>query len=204
MIHTYYKPTETFQYTHYISSHPLGVKRGFTKGEALRLLRTNSSETTFEESISNFKSRFITRGYPNKMIQTTLSEVSFAERQSALQQKKIGNKSCLLLQHTTHRWVTLKTVSESYRPVISIIITVVIGKVKYSFKSYNFLLREWNFASKIVRGGGGGVPSFLILFLFLSLPPYLLISLFLHLLISFFLSFLFIRSFFLSFLLLFF
>ena len=87
-IRTHYKPTETFQYTHFTSSHPLGVKRGFIKGEALRLLRTNSSKTTFEESISKFKSRLITRGYPNRMIQTTLSEVNFADGQSALQQKK--------------------------------------------------------------------------------------------------------------------
>ena len=58
-----------FQYTHFTSSHPVGVKRGFIKGEALRLLRTNSSETTFDESISNFKSRLITRGYPHEMIQ---------------------------------------------------------------------------------------------------------------------------------------
>jgi len=31
------------------------VKRGFIKGEALRLLRTNSSKTLFEESVTNFK-----------------------------------------------------------------------------------------------------------------------------------------------------
>lgn len=60
---THYKPTESFQYTHFTSSHPVGVKRGFIKGEALRLPRTNSSETTFDESISNFKSRLITRRY---------------------------------------------------------------------------------------------------------------------------------------------
>ena len=36
--------TETFQYTHYTSCHPPGVKRGFIKGEAIRLLGTNSSE----------------------------------------------------------------------------------------------------------------------------------------------------------------
>ena len=44
---THFKPTETFQYTHYTSCHPLGVKRGFVKGEALRLLRTNSSKELF-------------------------------------------------------------------------------------------------------------------------------------------------------------
>ena len=30
-IKTHYKPTETFQYTHYTSCHPPGVKRGFVK-----------------------------------------------------------------------------------------------------------------------------------------------------------------------------
>ena len=33
-IKTHYKSTETFQYTHYTSCHPPGVKRGFIKGEA--------------------------------------------------------------------------------------------------------------------------------------------------------------------------
>ena len=37
-IKTHFKPTETFQYTHFSSSHRSGVKKGFVKGEALRLL----------------------------------------------------------------------------------------------------------------------------------------------------------------------
>ena len=32
------KITEIFQYTHFTSYHPPGVKRGFIKGEAVRLL----------------------------------------------------------------------------------------------------------------------------------------------------------------------
>ena len=40
-VQTHFKPTETFQYTHFSSCHPLGVKKG-VKGEALRLLRSNS------------------------------------------------------------------------------------------------------------------------------------------------------------------
>ena len=47
-IKTQYKPTETFQYTHFNSCHPPGVKNGFIKGEAMRLLRTNSSKTPCE------------------------------------------------------------------------------------------------------------------------------------------------------------
>jgi len=37
-IRTHYRPTETFQYIHFTSSHPPDVKKGFIKGEALRLL----------------------------------------------------------------------------------------------------------------------------------------------------------------------
>ena len=101
-IRTHYKPTETFQFTHFTSSHPPGMKRGFIKGEALRLLRTNSSKAAFEDSISNFKSRLISHGYLEKMIQKTLSEVNFNNRQSALQQKTKSNKQILPFLTTYH------------------------------------------------------------------------------------------------------
>ena len=92
---THYKPTETFQYTHFTSCHPLGVKRGFIKGEALRLLTTNSSETMFEDNLSKFKSRLIKRGYPKKLMRRTLSDVNFATRQWALLQKNKTRKRVL-------------------------------------------------------------------------------------------------------------
>ena len=47
---THFKQTESFLHTHFTSSHPLNVKKEFVKGEALRILRKNSSETTFEEN----------------------------------------------------------------------------------------------------------------------------------------------------------
>ena len=34
-VRTHFKPTETFQYTHFASCHPQGLKKGFIKGEAL-------------------------------------------------------------------------------------------------------------------------------------------------------------------------
>ena len=49
------------------------IKKGFIKGEALRLLRTNSSKIIFEEKITNFKSHLLQRGYPEDLINTTLS-----------------------------------------------------------------------------------------------------------------------------------
>ena len=45
---THFKPTETFQYTHFSSCHPLSVKMGLIKGETLRLLITSSAKENFE------------------------------------------------------------------------------------------------------------------------------------------------------------
>ena len=50
----------------------------------MRILRTNSSKTTFEENISNFKKRLIDRGYPQTMVENLLSDIKFTERESAL------------------------------------------------------------------------------------------------------------------------
>ena len=56
-IRTHVKSTETFQYTYFTSCHTSGVGKGFIKGEAIRLLRTNSPEHTFKDNIENFRLR---------------------------------------------------------------------------------------------------------------------------------------------------
>ena len=71
------------------------LKKGFIKGEALRLLRTNSSKIIFEEKITNFKAHLLQRGYPEDLINTTLSEVNFKDRKLALQQKPKTNQRIL-------------------------------------------------------------------------------------------------------------
>ena len=86
-IRTHFKPTETFQYTHFSSCNPHGVRKGLIKGEALRLLRTNSSAKSFYENIYNFKKPLRARGYPHNLIQKITSEVKFTEQKSALQKK---------------------------------------------------------------------------------------------------------------------
>ena len=94
-VRTHYKPTETFQYTNYNSCHPAGVKKGFVKGEALRLLRTNSSKVMFEENIKNFRTRLTPRGYPNNLVDKIISGVKFAERKNALTQTQKAHKRIL-------------------------------------------------------------------------------------------------------------
>ena len=95
-IRTHFKPTETFQHRHFSSCRLPGVKKGFVKGEALRLLRTNSSKKLFEELIQNFKSRLRERGYSKNLVQRTLSEAQFKNRELALLQKPQESKRILL------------------------------------------------------------------------------------------------------------
>ena len=94
-VRTHCKPTETFQYTNYNSCHPAGVKKGFVKGEALRLLRTNSTKVVFEENIKNFKTRLASRGCPSNLVDKILPEVNFTERKNALTQEPKAHKKIL-------------------------------------------------------------------------------------------------------------
>ena len=97
-VRTQFKPTETFQsfqYTHIHSCHPPGVRKGFVNGEALRLLRTNSSKGNFEENISLFRQSLCLRGYPDNLVNMTLSEVNYTERMSAMQNKQKTHKRIL-------------------------------------------------------------------------------------------------------------
>ena len=94
-VRTHFKPTETFQYTHFDSCHPPGVRKGFIKGEALRLLRTNSSKAKFDEHIALFKQRLRHSGYPDNLLNMILPEVNFSQRMSALQNKQKTRKRIL-------------------------------------------------------------------------------------------------------------
>ena len=65
---THFKPPETFQYTHFSSCHPFNAKKGFIKGEALRLLRTNSVKENFYKHKRDFEQRLCNRGYPTTLV----------------------------------------------------------------------------------------------------------------------------------------
>ena len=101
-IRTHFKPTETFQYTHFSSCNPHGVRKGLIKGEALRLLRTNSSAKSFYENIYNFKKPLRARGYPHNLIEKITSEVKFTERKLALQKNNEVWKKILPFITTYH------------------------------------------------------------------------------------------------------
>ena len=97
---THFKPTERFQYTFFTTCHPPAATKGFVKGKALRLLRTNSSIKTFEENITIFEKYLMERGYPQNFINNALSEVNFQERTQALLQRNKTKKMNLALHNT--------------------------------------------------------------------------------------------------------
>ena len=115
-VRTHFKPTETLQYTNFYSCHPPGVTKGFIKGEALRLLRTNSSEITFEENMRNFSTRLKNRDYPATTVEKHLSEVIFADRKKALEQKNKNARKNIL------PFVT------QYHPVLPNLQNILMGK----------------------------------------------------------------------------
>ena len=101
--------------------HPPGIKYGFIKGEAMRLLRTNSSKKAFEEGRLKFKQRLIDGGYPENIIERSLSGVNFASWQLALRhaQKPKGHERLLPFVTTYHPAVkNLKQIIMEYRSLI--------------------------------------------------------------------------------------
>ena len=105
-VRTHFKPTESFQYTEFSSCHSPGIRKGFIKGEALRLLRTNSSGNTFEDNIRQFKRKLRARNYPDNLSEKILSEVKFSERSSALQNKQKTHKR--ILPFVMAKWHLIK------------------------------------------------------------------------------------------------
>ena len=72
------------------------MKKDFIKGEVIRLLRTNSSQITFQRNIRNFHGRLLERGYPASILRKYLSEVKFADRKTVLQQRNKSARKILL------------------------------------------------------------------------------------------------------------
>ena len=64
-------------------------------GLSLFIYHTYSSEETFVENIRIFKPRLRARGYPNNLIDKTLSEVKFSHRKKALKDNTRVQKEIL-------------------------------------------------------------------------------------------------------------
>ena len=84
-------------------------------------------------------------GYPYEMIQTTLSEVSFAGRQSALQQKAKARKQILLFVTTYHSSVSnfknilIQNWDSKYKISLCLTLSLRIRRLSYRTEEINLL-----------------------------------------------------------------
>jgi hypothetical protein len=70
----YRKPLNHQERIPWISAHPLTVKRGTFLGEMSRLAILSSTETIFREAIADLARLYLSRGYPNKVLQSWLKD----------------------------------------------------------------------------------------------------------------------------------
>ena len=100
VLQTHFKPTETFQYTHFSSCHPLNCKKGFIKGGAFSLLRTKSVRENLEKSKRDYEHRLCQRGF-NSRSRIYWLKLSCRQKRGPLQQNKTNTRdfiACYYLQ----------------------------------------------------------------------------------------------------------
>ena len=73
------KPTDRHQYLNFTSSHPNHTKHSIVYSQALRVSRICSRECDFCKHISETKTSFLRRGYPNIYLTTNLKKEHLKE-----------------------------------------------------------------------------------------------------------------------------
>ncbi len=87
-IKPFFKATNKFQYLEYSSAHPRNTFSSLAKGELTRLLRACSNEETYINVSNKLLKALKERGYPNHLLQNTLQQVPFQNRDILLMQRK--------------------------------------------------------------------------------------------------------------------
>jgi hypothetical protein len=86
-IKPHHKTTNKFQYLHHASSHPKSTHRGLITGEATRLLRASTNESTYNHQTQDLTQHLLARNYPHKFITNALTKVPYSRRQEVLTPK---------------------------------------------------------------------------------------------------------------------
>ena len=80
----YTKPTDTHNYLHYTSCHPINVKKGLPFGQFLRINRNCTQPEKYTKHRDNLKGYLTNRGYPNKLVDTAALKCSNIARNTLL------------------------------------------------------------------------------------------------------------------------
>ena len=76
----YAKPPDTHQLQHRSSCHPYHTKKGIPYGQALRIRRICSEDSSFKEYLANLKSWLMDRDFKGGEIDTQLERVKGLQR----------------------------------------------------------------------------------------------------------------------------
>ena len=84
-------------------------KKGFVKGETLRLPRTNSSKAMFEGNVRKFKTRLISRGCPKQKVGWKLSNKNWERTKRFYPLSHNFNRHCTKLEKHTYGQMAFNT-----------------------------------------------------------------------------------------------
>lgn len=76
----YQKPLNRYLYIPFTSNHPSSAKKGFIKGELIRYVRLCSKESDFVTMKDLLRFRLRQRGYPDKVLASIYSQVTYTDR----------------------------------------------------------------------------------------------------------------------------
>ena len=146
----YTKPTDTHQLLHRSSCHPYHTKKGIPYGQALRIRRICSEDSSFKEHLANLKSWLMDRGYKGGEIDTQLERVKGLQRDTLLNREsksKDGTRIPLVL--TFHP--ALNEVHEILRKCENILLVDREHRRIFSGKLFVSFRRAKNFKDTLVR-----------------------------------------------------
>ena len=83
----YTKPTDSNNYLHFSSDHPIHVKRAVPLNLAMRLKRICSSHADYVKHKKDLKTRLLARGYPESIINTSFRKADKTDRTQLLKNK---------------------------------------------------------------------------------------------------------------------
>jgi hypothetical protein len=86
------KPSDRKQYLAYNSSHPKHIKTAIPYSQAIRYKRIISDESILISELNTLKTKFLHRGYPERLINSGLTRLHNTDRQMLLQYNTVTSK----------------------------------------------------------------------------------------------------------------
>lgn len=169
-IRPYFKPTNMLLYLPFGSAHPLHMKAGVVRGEAVRLLRSSTNKEAWLRACNHVFKGLLARGYPGGLIAKSFRQVRFEDRQLYLGETCSLNKAKMDQdddirdpeQQTFERDDDGRLTLVRHRPPVRAVVPykgyMRVIKAKYHPKIQQFwkLLMQQHPLTKVLRAGPGG------------------------------------------------